>query len=58
MKKGLMKWRSFLVDKKYKTNGKGEISNLMARSILRQILEFFESFYDTRIEYEKRHLGY
>ena len=51
--KGLMKWRTFLVDKKYKINGKGEISNLMARSILRQILEFFESFYDTRIEYEK-----
>lgn len=51
--KGLMKWRTFLIDKKYKINEKGEISNLMARSILRQILEFFESFYDTRIEYKK-----
>lgn len=51
--KGLMQWRTFLVEKKYKINKKGELSNLVARSILRQILEFFESFYDTRIEYEK-----
>lgn len=51
--KALMKWRTFLIDKKYKINEKGEISNLMARSILRQMLEFFELFYDTRIEYEK-----
>ncbi len=51
--KGLMKWRTYLIDKRYKVNEKGEFSNLIARSILRQILEFFESFYDTRIEYEK-----
>ena len=51
--KGLMQWRSFLVEKRYKINENGEFSNLMARSILRQILEFFESFYDTRNEYEK-----
>ena len=51
--KGLMQWRTFLINKGYKINEKGEISNLLARSILDQILVFFESFYDTRIEYEK-----
>lgn len=51
--KGLIQWRTFLIEKGYKVNEKGEISNWLAKGILNQLLVFFKSFYDTRNEYEK-----
>lgn len=51
--KGLMQWRTFLIEEGYKVNKVGKISNLLLRGILNQFLTFFESFYDTRDEFEK-----
>lgn len=53
IEKGMMQWRIFLIEKEYKINNKGQISNIMTRNFLSKIIRFFESFYDTRTEYEK-----
>ncbi|MBP2644330.1 MAG: XerC [Firmicutes bacterium] len=51
--KAIVKWRSYLVGQGMKVGKEGRLVTKTYETILQQLCSFFESYYDTRDEFEK-----